>query len=113
MELLCRLTSLGDRPVLHLSGETDLSTLPLLRDQLTRAISLHVGRTLFVDLDGLLAIDDTGLGMLLGAAGRTRELGGDLVLVCTTDRLLTRFALTGLDRAITVAGSVHAVSLTD
>lgn len=105
MELVCTLTDTGDTgamPVLHVSGEIDLATLPALRDQLTRAVSLHGGRTLAVDLDGLIALDDTGMGMLLGAAGRAREQGGDLVLVCTNDWLRHRFAVTGLDRAVQV-----------
>jgi anti-sigma B factor antagonist len=102
MDLICSLTRSGELPVLQVSGEIDLATLPYFRDHLVRTISLHRGTTVFVDLDGVSALDDTGLGMLLGAAGRAREDGGDLVIVCTTDRLLARFATTGLDRAITV-----------
>lgn len=105
MELLGRHTTLAGRPVLHLSGEIDIATLPLLRDHLTRAISLNSGAVVFVDLDGLDALDDTGVGMLLGAAGQARAHGGDIVLVCTNERLLARFALTGLDRALTIVAS--------
>mgnify|MGYP000137231710 CR=1 FL=1 len=113
MELVCHLTALGTAPVLYLTGEIDLSTVPLLRDQLSRAVSLHPGPTLFVDLAGLLAMDDTGLGMLLGAAGRCREMGADLAVVCTTERLLARFAITGLDRAISVLPRVVQPQLSD
>lgn len=105
MELLGRLTTLDGAPMLHLSGEIDIATLPTLRDHLTRAIQMHAGTVVFVDLDGLDALDDTGVGMLLGAAGQARSLGGDVVLVCTSERLLGRFALTGLDRALTVVAS--------
>lgn len=90
MELVCSLTVLGDLPVLQASGEIDLATLPYFHDQLNRAISLHVGAEVFVDLDGVTALDDTGIGMLLGAAGRAREHGGDLLLVCNSDRLRIR-----------------------
>lgn len=107
MELIGHLTTLGAAPVLHLSGEVDLATVPLLRDQLARATSLHADTALYVDLDGLTAIDDTGFGLLLGAAGRCREHGSELVVVCTNDRLLARFALTGLDRAVRVVPRVH------
>ncbi len=110
MELVGHLTTLGAAPVLHLSGEIDLSTVPLLRDQLSRATARHPGETLFVDLDGLVALDDTGLGMLLGAAGRCREQGAELALVCTSERLLARFALTGLDRAVRVLPRVEQPS---
>ena len=102
MELVCRLSMLGSIAVLQLSGELDLATLPRFRDHLLRAVGETKGTTLYVDLDGLSALDDAGLGMLLGAAGRARELGGDVVLVCASERLRHRFTLTGLDRAVQV-----------
>jgi anti-sigma B factor antagonist len=107
MDLLCRLDSVAGRPVLHLSGEVDLATLPTLHDHLTRALGDLRGATLLIDLDGVSALDDTGLGLLLGAAGRAREQAGDVVLVCTNERLRERFRLTGLDRAISVRPSLH------
>ena len=67
--------------MLQVSGEIDLATVPSFRDHLTRIIA-HPGATVLVDLDGVTALDDTGLGMLLGAAGRAREQSGDLVVVC-------------------------------
>lgn len=108
MEIHCRLTALGSVPVLHVSGEIDLATLPVFRDHLTRAIEQHPGERVWVDLDGVTALDDTGLGMLLAAAGRARERAGDLGIVCTTERLCQRLALTGLDRAVEVRPRVDA-----
>ena len=106
MEPLCRLTTVGPLTVLHVSGELDMATLPVLRDHLARAVDEHRGETVWVDLDGVTALDDTCLGMLLGAAGRAREADGDLALVASGDRLRHRFALTGLDRAVTVAATL-------
>ena len=106
MDLIGRLTTLDGRPVLRLSGEVDLATLPALRDHLVKSVALHAGHTLFIDLDGLSVLDDAGVGMLLGAAGHARSLAGDIVLVCANDRLLARFALTGLDRAVSVVSAV-------
>lgn len=108
MDLVCRLTTLSGAPVLQVSGEIDLSTLPLLHDRLVRAITEHRGVTVFVDLDGVTALDDAGLGALLGAAGRAREQGGDVALVCTNERLLARFALTRLDHALHVRARLTA-----
>ena len=106
MDLIGRLSTHDERPVLRLSGEVDLSTLPTLRDHLVKSVAVHAGHTLYVDLDGLSVLDDAGVGMLLGAAGHARSLAGDIVLVCTNDRLLARFALTGLDRAVRVASAI-------
>lgn len=102
MDLVCRHTRVADLAVLQVSGEIDLATLPTFRDHLTRLIDSNAGATVHVDLDGVTVLDDTGLGMLLGAAGRARRHGGDVCVVCTTPALLERFSLTGLDRAVTV-----------
>lgn len=88
--------------MLTLSGEVDLATVPVLRNALVRLVGDAPGVTVAVDLDGVTVLDDTGLGLLLGAAGRAREHGGDLVVVCTTSRLLERFERSGLARAIEV-----------
>jgi anti-sigma B factor antagonist len=102
VDLICRVTVIGEDPVVTLSGELDLSSAPSLRNALVDAIAEHRGRTVIVDLDGVTALDDTGLGVLLGAAGRARDGGGDVVLVAATARLRARFDLTGLSRAIEV-----------
>lgn len=106
MELICTHGFVGDQAVLQVSGEIDLATLPFFRDHLIRLVDSHAGTTVIVDLDGVTALDDTGLGMMLGAAGRARQLDGDLVLVCSGERLLARFALTGLDRAVQVQPTI-------
>lgn len=102
MELICTHGIVDHHPVLQVSGEIDLATLPLFRDHLTRLVDSQPGTTVVVDLDGVTALDDTGLGMLLGAAGRARQLGGDLVLVSSGERLNARLALTRLDQAVSV-----------
>ncbi len=110
MELSITETTLGTVPGLDVAGEIDLSTLPGFRSALARLVRAHPGVTVAVDLDGVYAIDDTGLGVLLGTAGTARERGGELVVVCTDEKLLQRFALTGLDRAITVVATSTALS---
>lgn len=102
VDLVCRLTNIGATPVLELQGEIDMATVPLLRDQLARAIGLHPGAELLVDLDGVSVLDDTGLGVLMGAAALAGELEGELILVCSTERLLDRLSRTGMNRAVTV-----------
>ena len=101
-----RQTATGTSQVLHVSGEIDLATIPVLHSALVRFSNDHHGEMLVVDLDGVFACDDTGLGVLLGAAGRLRETGGDLVVVCGDDTLRSRLARTGFDRAVRVVPSL-------
>jgi anti-sigma B factor antagonist len=92
--------------VVTLSGSVDLATVPQLSDALSRAVLSNRGRLVAVDLDGVTALDDTGLGVLLGAAGRARDSGGDVAIICSDARLGARLARCGLDRAVTVARTI-------
>lgn len=102
VQLTARHDLVGSTPVVSLEGVVDLATVPTLHDQLRRAVTEHPGQRMAVDLDGVTALDDCGLGILLGIAGHAREGGGDLTVVTTSDRLRRRFATTGLDRAVDV-----------
>jgi anti-anti-sigma factor len=96
----------GGRPVVALAGTVDLATVPSLHNALTTAILDEPGSTIAVDLGAVQSLDDVGLGVLLGAAGRARRGGGDLVVVTADDALRRRLALTGFDRAINVSASL-------
>lgn len=97
---------LDDRFVVTVSGAVDLSTVAALRDHLLRVVTDHQGSNVVVDLDGVVSLDDAGLGILLGLAGRAREHGGDLRLVCSPGRLRDRLSLTGADRAVAVSSNL-------
>src|SRR5918994_2276466 len=90
----------GTVPVLSLAGSVDLATVADLRDLLLRLAAEHPGQRVAVDLDGVDTLDDTGLGVLLGVAGRARQNGGDVGIVCRSAHVRERFTLTGLDRAV-------------
>jgi anti-sigma B factor antagonist len=100
----------GDRPVVVLAGTVDLATVPSLHNALTTTILDHPQATIAVDLGGITALDDVALGILLGAAGRARRGGGDLVVITADDALRQRLAVTGFDRAITVSPSLSQPS---
>ena len=106
MQLRGTIERVGSVPVLSLTGSVDLATVAELRDLLLRLIDDHAGQAVLVDLDGVDALDDAGLGILLGAAGRARQIGGDLGVVCADGQRRRRFSLTGLDRAITVTATM-------
>ena len=108
MPLAVTSTLIAGRPVIALSGPLDLATVPSLHNALATAILDHPATTIAVDLQGVEALDDVGLGVLLGAAGRARRGGGDLVVVTSDDVVRQRLALTGFDRAVTVVPSLSA-----
>lgn len=109
MSLRAETTDVAGRAVVVLTGSVDLSTVPTLQNALARIVVERPGETIAVDLDAVDTVDDVGLGILLGAAGRARRTNGDVVVVCSNEHLRERFSITGLDRAITVATSLADV----
>lgn len=106
MNLSTRRRLIGDIDALIVEGDVDLSTVPQLQDSLTRLVNESRGQTSVVDLDGVTLLDDTALGILLGAAGRARSSGGELIVVCTSEKLRLRFAETRFDQAVHVRSTI-------
>jgi len=89
-------------PVLSVVGEVDLATIPRFRDALVRLASEHPGAAAVVDLDGVGVLDDTGLGVLLGAQRRLRAGGGELHVVASARRIVELLAATRLDTLLPI-----------
>ena len=111
MQLETRVDHHGALVVLALGGEVDLATLPRLRDALVRLIDAHPATTIALDLDAVDVMDDSGFGVVLGAAARARDHDGELVLVCSGVRMLERLRTIRLDRAMTVYPTVTAAAV--
>ena len=90
------------------AARSTCSTLPTLRGALGRVVTEAAGAVVTVDLDEVDSLDDAGLGVILGAAGRARRSDGDLVVVCSDPDRRARLAVTGFDRAVTVRSALDA-----
>ncbi len=81
--------------VIDVQGEIDMYTAPRLRDLLINLVSKG-SYQLVVNLDKVGFLDSTGLGVLVGGLKRVRAHDGSLDLVCTQQRILKIFRITGL-----------------
>jgi anti-anti-sigma factor len=108
MELRVVTSLVGGMPVLALDGVADLSTAPVLHRALAGITAPPNARTVAVDLDGVAVLDDVAVGMLLGAAARIREQGAELVLVCTSPRVVARLDALRVDRIVPIRHSIAA-----
>jgi len=95
--------------VLAVSGEVDVATVPRLREQLHGLVAQGSNK-IIVNLDGVDFLDSTGLGVLVGALKRVRAHEGSLLLVCTQERLLKIFRITGLAKVFPIYESVEAAA---
>ena len=81
--------------VIDVQGEIDIYTAPRLRELLIALVSKG-DYQLVVNLDKVGFLDSTGLGVLVGGLRRVRAHDGSLDLVCTQQRILKIFRITGL-----------------
>ena len=93
MQLSSSIIRDGLQPVLVFSGEIDLATVPECSDMLTKFVDDHAGRDIAIDLCQVTALDDTGVGVILGAVARARTSGSHLALVIDDQHMRARFSL--------------------
>ena len=87
--------------VFSLSGEMDAATGPEFRDSLTQTLA-EDRIWILVDLGEVEYIDSVGLGILMGAAKRANERGGELGVICQRPNLLRIFDITGTRELLNV-----------
>jgi anti-sigma B factor antagonist len=87
--------------VFELSGSLDIATSPTVRAALNEA-SDHGNHRLVVDLSNVDFLDSTGLGALIGAQRRAKEVDGDVRVVAREGQILRLLRITGLLKVFSV-----------
>ena len=91
--------------VVNVEGEIDIYTAPRLRELLSDLAGKN-NYQLIVNLEKVGFLDSTGLGVLVGGVKRVRPHDGWLDLVCTQERILKIFKITGLTKVFSIYETV-------
>ena len=91
--------------VVDVEGEIDIYTAPRLRELLIDLASKN-NYQLVINMDKVEFLDSTGLGVLVGGLKRVRAHDGSLDLVCTRERILKIFRITGLTKVFDIHETV-------
>lgn len=102
----------GGRTIVEVGGEIDVYSAPTLRDRLN-ALVADGHHHLVVDMQGVEFLDSTGLGVLVGGLKRVRTLNGSLQLVCSQERVLKVFRITGLTKVFAIHDSIEQALAND
>jgi anti-sigma B factor antagonist len=90
--------------IIEITGEIDVYTAPKLRDRISELVAdgnFH----LVVDMENVDFLDSTGLGVLVGGLKKVRAHDGSIQLICTQERLLKIFRITGLAKVFAIHGT--------
>ena len=93
---------------LHLTGRLGVAAAADVRMALAEAVESGTG-DLVVDVAGLLAVDATGLGVLVGGHRRAGRAGRTLVLRDVPPGVARLLFLTRLDRVLSTSRTATAV----
>jgi anti-sigma B factor antagonist len=91
MQLSSSIIRDGTQSILVFAGEIDLATVPECSDMLNKFVDDHAGSDVAVDMRRVTALDDTGVGVILGAVARARTAGSQLALVIDDQHMRERF----------------------
>jgi anti-sigma B factor antagonist len=94
-----------DHHTKDVEGEIDVYTAPRLRELLIELVNNGYYQ-LVVNMEKVDFLDSTGLGVLVGGLKRVRAHDGSLDLVCTQERILKIFRITGLTKVFGIHDTV-------
>jgi anti-sigma B factor antagonist len=104
VDLSLQTREVADRTIVAVGGEIDVYTAPKLRDKITELVG-EGHHHLVIDMEGVDFLDSTGLGVLVGGLKKVRAHDGSMALICSQDRLLKIFRITGLAKVFTIHDS--------
>jgi len=93
--------------IIEVGGEIDVYTAPKLRDKITELVG-NGDYNLVIDMEKVDFLDSTGLGVLVGGLKKVRAHDGSMELICSQDRLLKIFRITGLAKVFVIHESAEA-----
>lgn len=107
MDLTIDVQKKNGAAVLAVNGEIDVFTAPKLREQLIDLVE-RGEHQIIVSLEGVDFLDSTGLGVLVAGLKRVKVHEGSLSVVCTKEKILKIFRITGLTKVFPIHDTVEA-----
>lgn len=92
----------GSRLCVKLTGEIDHHEAKDIRERLDKLIFENRPKALVVNLSGIVFMDSSGLGLILGRYKLMKEIGGEMYLNEPTERVRKILSMAGVDRMIKV-----------
>ncbi len=100
-ELDVVIESVGNFSLIGLSGEVDVYSAPKLRETIKDLVD-DEKYNIVVDLGKVAFLDSTGLGVLVGGLKRLKHHDGELGIICSQEKILRIFRITGLTKVFPI-----------
>ncbi|WP_409978166.1 anti-sigma F factor antagonist [Anoxybacteroides tepidamans] len=86
--------------LVRLSGELDHHTAEELREKVTATLEKEGIRHIVLNLEQLMFMDSSGLGVILGRYKQIKNLGGEMIVCAVSPAVKRLFDMSGLFKII-------------
>ena len=90
----------GNRVTAAITGDIDHHTARELREELDGVISRSQPELLIIDMENVVFMDSSGIGLILGRMRAVRAYGGELLIKNAPRGIAEVIKISGLDRLI-------------
>ena len=91
--------------ILRLVGQVRISTQNDFKDILDNLVKESKGKTVIINMDGIIYMNSTGLGIIIDTYKKFKESKGRLVLCNLIPDIMNLFEVTRLNRFIEIYGN--------
>lgn len=88
--------------ILKVTEEIDQHTADKIRRKLDNEIEIYSPKNVIFDFSGILFMDSSGIGMVLGRYKLVKMLGGNFEIINVNKRMKKIFDMSGVSRIITI-----------
>jgi len=91
--------------IIRMVGQVRISTQNDFKDILDELVEECEGRAVIINMDGIVYMNSTGLGIIIDTYKKFKELKGRLILCNLLPDIMNLFEVTRLNRFIEIYGS--------
>jgi stage II sporulation protein AA (anti-sigma F factor antagonist) len=91
--------------VIKVTGQVRISTQNEFKDLLDKLVEESVGKTVILNLDGVVYMNSIGLGIIIDTFKKFKEMEGRIVLCSLQTDIMNLFEVTKLNRFIEIYNS--------
>ena len=92
--------------VARIQGDLDVYTAPRLREFISDSVSLG-DANLVLDLEGVGFLDSTGLSVMVAGLKKTKEAGGDLLIIKPNPQIQRILSITDLVKILPIHADIE------
>jgi len=106
VSLLVRTRQVGAIQVVEPEGELEVYTAPRVREVLEELTAVDECRVC-LSLQNVTFLDSKGIGVIVEGTKRARRAGGELVVLCESERFMRHFRILKLEEYLALAESMQ------